>query len=82
MARAVDGWRVFNPAKRYRVLITRIAPRELDSDNLTSSAKHVRDGIADALAIDDRDKRVEWDVDYEKGAPHTYAARVRIWEVR
>lgn len=42
------------------VTITRIAPRELDDDNLAGSAKHVRDGIADALGIDDGDKRIQW----------------------
>ncbi|HEX8795471.1 MAG TPA: hypothetical protein VF765_31190 [Polyangiaceae bacterium] len=42
------------------VTFTRLAPRELDDDNLASAMKHVRDGVADALEIDDRDPRVRW----------------------
>lgn len=45
-----------------RVLVTlvRRAPCPLDSDNLTSSLKHVRDQIAQHLGVDDRDPRVLW----------------------
>lgn len=60
------------------VTITRIAPRAIDSDNAVGSAKHVRDGIADALGIDDRDPRIEWVVRQEKGPPKTYAVRIEI----
>ena len=43
------------------VTIRRQAPSAgLDDDNLRSSAKAVRDGIADALGINDRDPRVRW----------------------
>lgn len=63
------------PAK---IRITRIAPKPLDSDNLAASAKHVRDGIADALGINDNDPRVEWDYWQEKGNPYTYSVRVEI----
>jgi hypothetical protein len=61
-----------------RVTITRIAPRDLDDDNLAGSGKHVRDGIADALGIDDRDPRVKWAYAQERGKPREYACRVRI----
>lgn len=60
------------------VSITRIAPRELDTDNLAISAKHVRDGIADRLGIDDRDKRVTWAYSQSKGEPKQYAVSVSI----
>lgn len=49
------------------VRIVRVAPRQLDSDNAESAAKSVRDGIAAALAVDDRDPRVVWLVDQERG---------------
>lgn len=42
------------------VTLTRIAPRPLDDDNLASAFKAVRDGVADAIGIDDRDPRVAW----------------------
>ena len=68
-----------------RVTIVRIAPRALDSDNAVGSAKHARDGIADALAAiglrDDRDARVTWHVEQERGAPKTYGVRITLESV-
>lgn len=61
------------------VIITRVAPRALDSDNVHMSAKSVRDGIADALGVDDRDPRVTWTCDQERGAP---AVKIRIETIR
>lgn len=52
----MGGWR----GAELVVLLTRVAPRELDSDNLQGALKHVRDGVADALGVDDRDERVTW----------------------
>lgn len=54
------------------VTITRRGPGTLDSDNLAACAKHVRDGIADALGIDDGDERITWVVRQE---------RARLWGV-
>lgn len=45
------------------VRITRIGPRKLDSDNLARACKAVRDGIADAVGLDDGDPRFDWDYD-------------------
>lgn len=42
------------------VTLTRVAPRPLDSDNLASSLKAHRDGIADALGVNDGDARIQW----------------------
>lgn len=67
------------PVAPCRVVITRIAARALDTDNLTGSAKHVRDAVAAWLGVDDRDPRVEWLVAQEKGdAP---AVRVEVTPV-
>lgn len=60
------------------VRIVRVAPNALDTDNLTGSAKHVRDAVAEWLGIDDRDERVTWHVGQEKGDPREYAVRVLI----
>lgn len=60
------------------VTITRVAPRELDDDNLVGSAKHVRDGVADALGINDRDPRVKWCYAQRKGFPKSYSCDVCI----
>lgn len=55
------------------ITLTRIAPRSLDSDNTASAFKSVRDGVADALGVDDGSPRLEWKYAQEKGS-----ARVRI----
>ncbi|MFH1569165.1 MAG: hypothetical protein ABIL09_14315 [Gemmatimonadota bacterium] len=49
------------PRPPYRVTIIRYGRRHLDDDNLAGSAKHIRDGVADALGVNDGDKRkVRW----------------------
>jgi len=60
------------------ITITRIAPRQLDSDNLARSAKAVRDGIADAFTLDDADPRIVWRYDQRKGGPKEYAVEILI----
>jgi hypothetical protein len=60
------------------VLLTRIAPRELDGDNLQGAFKALRDGIAARLGVDDRDRRVTWLYDQERGQPKEYAVRITI----
>ncbi len=46
------------------VHLTRLAPSGgLDFDNLVSSGKAVRDGVADALGVKDNDRRVTWHYD-------------------
>lgn len=58
------------------VTLTRLGPRALDSDNLAISGKHVRDGIADRLKVNDNDPRVDWRYAQEKCK--TYGVRVEI----
>lgn len=48
------------------IQLVRCAPRELDDDNLRSAFKAFRDGIADALGVDDRDPRITWQYAQEK----------------
>lgn len=60
------------------VTLTRIGPRELDTDNLAGGFKALRDGIADRLGVDDADPRVTWRYRQQKGPPKVYAARVDI----
>ncbi len=63
------------------ITLTRIAPRNLDSDNLAISFKAVRDGVADFLGVDDGHKSLTWLYDQRKGKPGQYAAEVTIaWE--
>ena len=60
------------------VRLTRIAPRTLDSDNLAGALKAVRDGVADALGMDDGDSRFEWLYAQRPGRPREYAVLVEI----
>jgi hypothetical protein len=66
------------PSLPLTITLTRIAPRELDDDNLSSSQKHVRDGLADWLGVDDRSKQITWVYRQERGAPRTYGVRVEV----
>lgn len=60
------------------VVITRIAPRALDGDNLQGACKGLRDGIAARLGVDDRDGPVTWLYSQERGKPKEYAVRIAI----
>jgi hypothetical protein len=59
--------------------LTRIAPRELDDDNLRGALKGVRDGIADYLETNDRNPGITWEYEQTKPAkPRMYAVRVDL----
>ena len=61
------------------VRLTRVAPSNgLDDDNLRPALKSVRDGIADALGVDDRDPRVSWEYGQLRGRAREYAVEVEI----
>lgn len=49
------------------VKLVRVSPSKLDDDNLRSALKGVRDGIADALHVDDGSDHVAWDYGQERG---------------
>src|SRR5450631_3075163 len=59
----------------FLVTLTRVGPRRVDSDNVVSSAKHVRDQIAHCLGIDDGDPRIEFVYAQEIGP---YAVKVKV----
>lgn len=68
----------------WAIQITRIGPRVMDSDGLQAAAKHVRDGIADALGIDDGDKRATWLYSQRKAAAgdlvvRGYGVEIAVW---
>ena len=61
------------------VRLTRVAPCELDDDNLLGALKAVRDGIADYLGTNDRNKGITWEYAQEKPpTPRTYAVRIEL----
>lgn len=49
------------------VRLVRVAPYPVDSDNIATCLKPVRDGIADAFGINDRDPRIRYEPDQIKG---------------
>lgn len=61
------------------VRLVYVGPRELDDDGVASAVKSLRDGVADALDVDDRDPRVVWVPDQERGGVREYGARVEIY---
>lgn len=61
------------------VLMTRIAPRMFDEgDNLPASLKHVRDGIADRLGVNDGSDAVKWRYAQRKGKPREYGVEIEV----
>lgn len=64
------------PPGPWRVVITRLGPRAMDTDNVCTSAKGVRDAVAAWLGIDDGDERIAWEVRGEIARGH--AVRVQI----
>lgn len=72
-------WRGAKMKLPVHVTLTRCAPSAgLDPDNLPTSTKHVQDGIADVLGVDDGDAtKVTWAYQQERGP---YAVRVEVNE--
>lgn len=58
------------------VTLTRLAPRQLDSDNAVAGFKAVRDAIAEFFGVNDNDPRVTWRYAQEKAKG--YACRIEI----
>ncbi len=59
------------------VLLTREGPRTLDDDNLRTTLKAVRDGVADWLGRDDGSATVVWLYDQRRGADGLV---VEVWQ--
>jgi hypothetical protein len=67
------------------IVLTRIAPRQLDShDNLATSMKYVSDALAEFLIPNkapgraDDSKEIVWQFKQEKGRVREYAIRIEI----
>lgn len=77
-AKRALGTDIKGPPPPYLITITRIGPKTLDTDNLAGSAKHVRDGVADWLGIDDGDPRLTWKYAQRSAGPGVYACEITI----
>jgi len=61
------------------ITLTRIAPRQVDDDNLRGALKAVRDQVTVELELEsDADPRLTWHYAQARGKPKEYAVRVRI----
>ena len=68
-------------AEKIKITLTRIAPRKLDSDNLQSGFKSVRDGVSDWLVINDGSPRLTWEYAQIPGERGQYLAEVAVtWD--
>lgn len=64
-------------SERLVITLTRLAPGRLDhEDNLTAGFKAVRDGIADALGVNDRHPTLRWFYAQELTGRGVYGCRV------
>lgn len=67
------------PALPVVVTLTRLSAGALDGhDNLRASLKHVVDGVARYLKVDDADPRVEWRYAQQTTKRGQYAVEIRI----
>lgn len=66
------------PALPLVVKFTRVAPRRLDSDNLTGAFKAMRDELCSWLGTDDRTDLVSWEFVQERGVPRENTVEVEI----
>lgn len=66
------------PAPPCTIVLTRVAPRALDGDNLQSGFKAVRDGVADWLGVDDGNKLLDWQYKQRADGVKTYRVEIEV----
>jgi len=60
------------------VTLTRMSAGTMDTDGLAASQKGIRDGIADALGVNDGGRFIEWRYAQRKAKPKTFGVEVRL----
>lgn len=60
------------------VTLTRVSAGKMDGDGLQGSQKGIRDGIAQALGVDDGSEVIEWRYAQARGKRGKHAVHVRI----
>jgi hypothetical protein len=60
------------------ITLRRFSVGKLDSDGLHTALKSVRDGVADALGVDDGSSTITWKYEQAKGKRGVYAVEVEI----
>jgi len=64
------------PSLPATVILTRLAQRKLDDDNLRGALKSIRDGVADAYNVDDGSDDFNWQ--YNQLKSKEYGVRIEI----
>ena len=78
MAWRAHGGRPLGEDETAVVTFTRRSAQLLDSDNIHTAFKALRDGIAACFGVDDRDPRVKWDPEPKQELCRRGAFSVRI----
>lgn len=73
------GFPAVLPGEKWIFVLTRIAPKQLDSDNVASAFKAIRDGIADRAKINDGETRIIWHYEQEKSK--TPKLKLEAWRL-
>lgn len=73
------GFPTINAGEKWLFVLTRLAPKSLDSDNLAAATKAPRDGIADRLKINDGETRIIWH--YEQAKSKTPFLKFEAWRL-
>jgi hypothetical protein len=60
------------------VTMVRLSAGALDDDNLQGAAKAIRDGIADAIGVQDNDPAIRWQYAQERCKRGEFGMRIRI----
>lgn len=68
--------RLMREGERLVITLTRLGPGTLDEDNLAAGFKAVRDGIADALEVNDKHERLRWIYGQVRTGRGVYGCRV------
>ena len=79
----LDAWGQCRLSLPLIIIITRVSPRALDTDNLATSLKHIQDGVADWLCGkygkgQDRQEGLCWEYTQQRGKPGERAVMVTI----
>lgn len=66
------------PAPPMTIVLTRIGPKTLDTDNLAGGFKAARDGIADWLGVDDGHPGLDWQYEQRSAGPKVYEVEIEV----
>ena len=66
------------PRPPMTIVLTRIGPKLLDTDNLAGGFKSTRDGVADWLGVDDGHPGLDWQYAQRSAGPKVYSVELEV----